>query len=307
MPNESLARPQEAKVFEEDDEISLLDLLLVISENARLLIAGPIVAGLISLVVTFALKPVYTATTTIIPPSSGASGGTAAALLGQLGALGGAVSSALPSSGKHMAYLDSDLLRDEVIKKFDLQRRWDHAHATQTRNQLKALAKITEDKKVGVTKIEVTDSDPVFAAQVANEYVAVLGRLLGESALADARERRGFLETQIAEATKKTYQSPAVREAMIQSLIQQFERARIEEQQPNPSILQVDVAKPPDLKSGPKRALIAAVTSLATGFALLLFVFVRQAMRNASLDPESAAKLQKIQHAFRVASKFSKG
>lgn len=284
--------------YEDEDEISLLDLALVISENIKLLIIGPIVAGLVALGIGFAMTPVFTAQTTVIPPSSAGGGGTAAALLGQLGGLGGLVGGALPASGKHMAYLNSDLLRDQIIRKFDLQKRWENEFITQTRKQLKDTVKIADDKKTGLITIEFTDADPQFAADVVNEYVVVLSRLLGEAALEDARERREFLEKQIAEATKKSYQSPAVREAIIQNLIRQFETARIEEQQPNPNIVQVDIAKAPELKSGPKKALMAVITSLATGFLLLLFVFIRSAMRNAGQNPESAEKLGRIKRAF---------
>ena len=60
-------------------------------------------------------------------------------------------------------------------------------------------------------------------------------------------------------------------------------------------------AQPPERKSKPKKAMIAVIATLAAGFALLLFVFVRQALANASQDPESAAKLAGIRRAFRRA------
>jgi len=284
----------------DDDEISLLDLLLVISENIKLLILGPIFAGIVALgFSTFQMTPVFTAKTTLIPPAAqGAGGGSAAAILGQLGGLGGLVGGALSTQGKHMAYLDSDLLRDEIIQKYDLQKRWEHKYITQTRTALKSAVVIKDDKKSGLITLEFTDKDPKFAAEVLNAYVASLSRLLGEAAIEDARRRREFLEKQISEATRKSYQSPQVRDAVIQGLIREFETTRLAEQQPNPNIVQVDIAKAPELKSGPKRALISVITSLATGFALLLFVFIRQAMRNASQDPESAGKLNRIRRAF---------
>ena len=43
----------------EDDEISLLDLLLTVSQNIKLLILGPLAAGLCSLGITFALPATY--------------------------------------------------------------------------------------------------------------------------------------------------------------------------------------------------------------------------------------------------------
>jgi hypothetical protein len=47
-----------------------------------------------------------------------------------------------------------------------------------------------------------------------------------------------------------------------------------------------------------KRAMISVVSALATGLVLLLFVFIRKAMINASANPESAAKLASIRRSF---------
>lgn len=61
-----------------------------------------------------------------------------------------------------------------------------------------------------------------------------------------------------------------------------------------------DVVAPPAVTStvtGPKVKPVVAINVLATGFALLLFVFVRQAVRNASINPESAAKIARIRQA----------
>jgi uncharacterized protein involved in exopolysaccharide biosynthesis len=276
----------------EDDEISLLDLMVVVMDNLWLLILGPIFAGLIALGVAFQMTPVFTAKTTVIPPGQ-PSGAGASALFGQLGGLG-AIAGLSPAAGKHMAYLDSDLIRDELIKRFDLQKRYETEYLVQTRAALKGATKITDDKKSGLVAIEFTDKDPMFAAQVANAYVEILSRLLGEAALEDARLRREFLQKQLNEAMRKSYQSPQVRDAMVLSLVQQTESARLEEMRPNPNIVQVDVAQAPELKSGPKRALIAVITSLATGFLLLLFVFVRQALANAGQDKESVEKINRI-------------
>ena len=286
--------PGEAPVIMDEDEISLLDLMVTIMDNLWLLILGPLAAGLLALGYAFTVTPVFTAKTTIIPPSQ-ASGGAAAAIMGQLGALGGLAGGALNVSvGKHIAYLNSDLLLDDVIKTFDLKKRYEHEYLTKTREALRDTLRIQDDKKTGLLTIEFTDIDPAFAAQVVNHTVKVLERLLGEAALEDARARRVFLEKQVEEALRKSYQSPQVRDAVIQGLIRQTETARLEEQQPNPNVVQVDVAAPPELKSGPRKALIAVITTLATGFLLLLFVFVRQALRNAGQDPESRGKINQI-------------
>jgi uncharacterized protein involved in exopolysaccharide biosynthesis len=288
-----MSEQQPSPAFD-DDEISLLDLMVTLADNLWLLILGPLAAGLVALGISFTMTPVFTAKTTVLPPAGG-SGGTAAALLGQLGGLGGLVGGGLSgAASKHMAYLDSDLIRDQLIAKFGLQKRFEKETLTETRKALADATKIADDKKTGVINIEVTDVDPVMAAQMANAYVEALRQVMGQEALDQARQRRTLLERQIEEATRKSYQSPQVRDAVIQSLIRQFEATKLEEQQTEPQITQVDVAKPPEFKSAPKKALIAVLTTLATGFLLLLFVFVRQALRNAGSDPEAASKLRRI-------------
>jgi uncharacterized protein involved in exopolysaccharide biosynthesis len=63
----------------------------------------------------------------------------------------------------------------------------------------------------------------------------------------------------------------------------------------------IDPAQPPEKKSQPKKALIAIIATLAAGFALLLFVVVRQALRNAQREPDTADKLQALQRSWRKA------
>lgn len=291
----------------DEDETSLLDILLIVVENIKLLIIGPIIAGLVALGYAFTITPVFTAKTTFIPPaSSNVGGGAAAMILGQLGGLGGMISGGPTSAGKHIAYLDSDLLRDELIKKFDLQKRWGHRSLNQTRQALKGATVVKDDKKSGLVSIEFTNEDPRFAAEIANAYVFALSEILGNSAIEDARSRRELLERQITEATRRSYQSPQVRDALIQGLVREFETTRLVEQQPNPNIVQVDVAEPPDFRSGPKKALMAVIASLTVGFLLLLFVFLRSAVVNANGNSESREKLKRIQRAIGLSTKTSK-
>ncbi len=197
-----------------------------------------------------------------------------------------------------MAYLNSDLLRDQIIQKFDLQKRWAHKSITQTRAALAGGLVIKEDKKAGIMILEYTDADPKFAAELLNAYVEVLGKVLGDAALVEARERREFLEKQIVEATRKSYQSPQVRDSMIQGLIQQAEASRLAERQPAPTITQVDVATPPEFRSAPQRAKTATATALITGVILLLVLFLKHMVVSSAKTSESTEKLNRIRRSF---------
>lgn len=289
-----------------DDEISLLDLLTVIVENLKLLIIGPLVAGILALGISFLIAPTFTAKTTMIPPGQSNGGGTAALLgqLGGLGALAGGAAGIKTPTDQYLAYLESNTLRDELIEKFKLRERYEAKYQQDARMILKANVKTTADKKSGLITIEVDDKDPQFAANLANAYVGALSHMIGELALKEAKVKRELLEKQITEATQKSYQSPMVREAVIQSLIREYESARLDERKDNPFLAQVDVAEVPELKAKPKKALIAVVTTLATGFLLLLFVFIRNALRNAEQDPESKEKLSGLKQVFKNQMNF---
>ena len=83
-------------------------------------------------------------------------------------------------------------------------------------------------------------------------------------------------------------------ETLFELFARQFEMAKVDESREGAVIQVLDAAQPPERKSKPKKALIAIIATLATGFALLLFVFIRQALRNASQDNESAQKIDAL-------------
>jgi uncharacterized protein involved in exopolysaccharide biosynthesis len=203
-----------------------------------------------------------------------------------------------------LAYLESNTLRDELIEKFKLRERYEAEYQENARKTLEGNVKTTADKKSGLITIEVSDIDPKFAADMANAYVQALSHLIGELALKEAKVKRELLEKQISEATQKSYQSAFVREVVIQSLVREYETARLDERKENPFLAQVDVAEVPELKAKPKKALIAVLTTLAVGFLLLLFVFIRNSLRNAEHDPESKEKLSVLKKLFKKQMSF---
>jgi uncharacterized protein involved in exopolysaccharide biosynthesis len=90
-------------------------------------------------------------------------------------------------------------------------------------------------------------------------------------------------------------------ETLFELFARQFEMAKVDESREGAVIQVLDAAQPPERKSKPKKALIAIIATLAAGFALLLFVFIRQALLNAKQDPESAQKLTALQASWRKA------
>jgi len=80
-------------------------------------------------------------------------------------------------------------------------------------------------------------------------------------------------------------------ETLFELFSKQYEIARVDESREGAVIQVVDVAVAPELKSKPKKAIIAILATLAAGFALLIFVFMRHSLRNAAQNAEAARKL----------------
>ncbi len=87
-------------------------------------------------------------------------------------------------------------------------------------------------------------------------------------------------------------------ETLFELFAKQFELAKVDEAREGAVIQVLDLAQAPERKSKPKKALIAIIATLASGFALLLWVFGRQALRNAGQNPESASKISALRISF---------
>jgi capsule polysaccharide export protein KpsE/RkpR len=90
-------------------------------------------------------------------------------------------------------------------------------------------------------------------------------------------------------------------ETLFELFSKQFELAKVDEAREGAVIQILDVAQPPERKSKPKKALIAIIAALAGGFSFLLFVFIRQSLRNSRQNSETANKLASIKASCRRA------
>jgi uncharacterized protein involved in exopolysaccharide biosynthesis len=97
------------------------------------------------------------------------------------------------------------------------------------------------------------------------------------------------------------YRDVKYHETLFELFSKQFELAKVDESREGNAIQVVDIALAPERKSKPKKALIAVLSTLAAGMLLLLFVFVRSAMRGAAQTPETAEKFSSLGRAWRKA------
>lgn len=185
---------------EDEEGLSLLDLAVPLVEHWKLLVAGPLLAGLVALGIAFVIPPTFTARTTFMPPQQQQSAAAAALQsLGALAGLAGAAGNVKSPADQYVALMQSSTVADRLIDDFKLMQVYDAKFRVDARAELKENVRITAGIKDGLISVEVDDEDPKRAADMANRYVEELRRLTGQLALTEAQQRRVFFETQLAQ------------------------------------------------------------------------------------------------------------
>jgi capsular polysaccharide biosynthesis protein len=185
-------------------EISLLDLALVVAQNLRLLVLGPLVAGLAALGISYEIAPTYISTVVMLPPQQQQS--SAAAALQSLGALAGLAGGAdgiKSPADQYVALMQSTTVEDRLIERFRLMEVYGEKLRIDARRELEKHTCISAGKKDGLIRVEVDDKGPQRAADIANAYVEELGRLTSTLAIMEAQQRRSFFEQQLARTKEK--------------------------------------------------------------------------------------------------------
>lgn len=185
-------------VRDDNDGVSLVELVSVLAENLKLLVIGPIVVGLAALGITYLMTPVFTSRTVFMPPQLAQSAAASAlASLGSLAGLAGGAATRSPAE-QYVALLQSTTVAERMIGRFDLMRIYNARLRSDARRALGANTRIGIGKKDGLITIESDDHEPKLAAAMANAYVEELHSLIASLALTEAQQRRVFFESQLA-------------------------------------------------------------------------------------------------------------
>ena len=91
-----------------------------------------------------------------------------------------------------------------------------------------------------------------------------------------------------------------LQETLLESMVRQYEIAKLDEAKEGPGLQTVDLALPPDYKSKPSRALIVLGSALFALLASSVFVILRRYVAYSRLqDPDSAAAWRNLADAWR--------
>lgn len=185
---------------EADRAGEVLDFLITLARHKIAVVVFPFVVAAAAAGVSLVMTPIYSATARVLPPQQ--SQGAAAMLLGQLGAVGGALGGAagMKNPGEmYVGMLRSRTVSDRLIERFKLNDRYQATSMTDARSVLARVSGVALGKD-GIITIDVDDPDPKTAADLANGFVQELERLTEGLALSEASQRRLFLERQLKHA-----------------------------------------------------------------------------------------------------------
>jgi tyrosine-protein kinase Etk/Wzc len=157
--------------------------------------------------------------------------------------------------------------------------------------RLKAGISVLE-VKLGSMRNYLTENAPEFK-QALNELASLRAQL--------AKSEKEEPASKDASDYVSRYREFKYQETMFELFLKQFELAKVDESREGAVIQVLDVAQPPERKDKPKKALIAIIATLASGCTLLLFVFVRNTLKNAAQDESNQRKISSLQSSWRKA------
>ena len=272
------------QAFEHDDEISFLDILVTLAESWKLLVFGSLIAGVVAGALSFMWPKTFESVAIV------------------------------RMTEEEVALLHAAPVLDPLIERFGLLADADGI-VDDARQDLKKRLTFAVDKKTKLATIRAKARTPDAAQALGNIAIAaVLKELQVKGQDKDLLEKTIAINSRaidtaedaiesIQRSLKRAGATDQAQESAIKNLaainsdiakLSQENEALRQKLEPKGAEVFVQEASLPQRKVSPKRSLVVLMAILASGFALLIFVFIRKAWASAAQDAESASKLASI-------------
>ena len=267
----------------QQEEIDLLDILVTLAENIKLLILGPLFVGICALGIAYIVPQTFESIAVLKAEQATASLMTTASVLDPVAADLGLTK---VDSAEEARKLLREQIKVSVGRNDKLLTLTVSAPAPQ---QAQAIANAvlqqtyvqSRPKGSDLTRLEIQLKDAKARTKSAEDAAgALLKRMESNGAAGSTESARGYAELlNVAAAAQNQV-------AALQAQLEGLTDAQL-----------IQAPTLPEKASKPKKGLIAIGATLAAGLALMLFVFVRQAVRGAAKDADAASKLARIRRA----------
>ncbi|SDH67458.1 Wzz/FepE/Etk N-terminal domain-containing protein [Propionivibrio dicarboxylicus] len=287
---------------EMDDEIDLFELGMTLVQNKWIIALFAALSFSLATGLAFYMTPKYEAKVTATFADEGKSGGGMGALAGQLGGLAEMAGVSVGGGGSKdasLAYLKSRVLLEGFIKDNDLMpifyaKQWDAANkkwlSTDPEKMptlwkayelfSKRILAVAHDKKTNLITLTITWKDREQAVAWANDLVKMANANLRQKTIDETRLSIGYLEKELQKTPVVDVQQTIYR--VMENQIKTMMMANTQEQF---AFKVIDPAAIVDENAyvSPKRALMMALGALGGLFVGVVFVFVRQSLRQRRL------------------------
>ena len=267
----------------QQEEIDLLDILLTLAENIKLLILGPLFVGICALGIAYIVPQTFESIAVLKAEQATASLMTTASVLDPVAADLGLTK---VDSAEEARKLLREQIKVSVGRNDKLLTLTVSAPAPQ---QAQAIANAvlqqtyvqSRPKGSDLTRLEIQLKDAKARTKSTEDAAgALLKRMESNGAAGSTESARGYAELlNVAAAAQNQV-------AALQAQLEGLTDAQL-----------IQAPTLPEKASKPKKGLIVIGATLAAGLALMLFVFVRQAVRGAAKDADAASKMARIRRA----------
>lgn len=186
------------------ERLTPLDLLIVLSQRRRLILAITLFFAIPAAVIAFLLPAQYTATVVLMPPEQNTS--MASILESQLGGLGSMAAMAAGGldlknpNDMYVAMLKGQTVEDGMIRQYGLMGEYHQKYLSLARRAFESHTDVDGGGKDGLIHISVSDRSPQRAAELANGYVEQFRKLSEHLAMTEAGRRVVFFGQQLRQA-----------------------------------------------------------------------------------------------------------
>ncbi|WP_394153185.1 Wzz/FepE/Etk N-terminal domain-containing protein [Vibrio maritimus] len=303
-----------------DDEIDLKELFMALWKGKCIIVATTFVFAVGAVLFAISQPNTYKADTLLAPAESSGQGGLAkmAGQLGGLAALAGVNLGGGESSQTDLAVqvMKSRQFVEHFIRKHDLlvpimaAKEWDansnslvlddEAYDASSDKWLrepkglrgaeptaqeayevfvKGMLSVSQDKESGLYTVSIEHFSPFLAQQWTTWLVEDINKVMRERVIAESTQNLAYLAEQLSKTSVAEMQS-----AFYQIVEEQTKSLMLAEVQEEFIFKVVDPAVVPELKAGPKRALICVLGTLLGGMLGVVIVLVRFVFRKEDIE-----------------------
>lgn len=190
--------PRDSSPDTDTDVTDISAVLAPLVHHWKLLVIAPLAVGVLALAATYLITPTFTARVSFIPPQQQqSSAASAIASLGALAGLAGTAGAIRSPADQYVALLQSVTVQDRLIDRFGLMQVYESDYRFEARRDLAENVKVSLGRRDGLIAVEVDDTSPQRAADLANAHIEELRRLTSTLAVTEAQQRRAFFEQQL--------------------------------------------------------------------------------------------------------------